>query len=490
MKKLKEHKKDVILFIIVFLISIVMCGAFLQPHYTHDTYRIVSDGYGFYSYDKFLKEARPFTAILTLFANIINLSIESYIIISFVLALIFLSASVVVVYNIFRSRFTSNKNLTNIFVLLISFITIFNYLAIEHIYFLECCILALGVLLSVFAAKIIIDKEKYAYAKSIILIIIAVFCYQGSIAIFPMIVLTYKLLFEKNNLKDSFIEIAKIALIYGMAMLLTIIFAEFLMGGSRITVNSAQIDILNIFHWLKELVINSLGVIPPYVNISIIALTCICLLILYKANAKEKIIYIFKYLLVTLAAIAISLAPVILGSGLDLTPRMCISYGTTIEISLLALMYITSKNNRKYQVIILFIITICVFVLIFALYVVLTNQHILTNKMDAERCQDIKQAVEEYEASTGIKVTKLAAVWREDCDLYYLNMIHAGAITQKALNSWASKEAITFYLDRKMIFLPFSIEQYVNFFVNEKSEKYTTEPIIIDGDVLYYNGGS
>lgn len=490
MKKLKEHKKDVILFIIVFLISIVMCGAFLQPHYTHDTYKIVRDGYEFYSYDKFLKESRPFTATITLLADKINLSIESYMIISFVLALIFLSASVVVMYKIFSKKNENNSKLINICIILLSFVTIFNYLAIEHIYFLECCILALGILLSVFAAKIIIDKEKYAYVKSIILIIIAVFCYQGSIAIFPMILLTYKLLFEKNNLKDNFIEIVKLALIYGMAMLLTIIFAKFLMGGSRITVNYTQIDILNIFHWFKELVINSLGVIPPYVNISIIALTCICLLILYKANAKEKIIYIFKYLLVTLTAIAISLAPVILGSGLDLTPRMCISYGTTIGISLLALVYVTSKNNRKYQVITLFIITICVFALNVALYVVLTNQHILTNKMDAERCQDIKQAVEEYEASTGIKVTKLAAVWRGDLDLYYPNMMHAGAITQKALNSWASREAITFYLDREMRFMPFSIEQYVNFFVYEKSEKYTTEPIVIEGDILYYNGSS
>ena len=45
MEKIKEHKKDLILFVIVFLISIVMCGAFLQPHYTHDTYKIVRDGY-------------------------------------------------------------------------------------------------------------------------------------------------------------------------------------------------------------------------------------------------------------------------------------------------------------------------------------------------------------------------------------------------------------------------------------------------------------
>lgn len=43
MEQLKKHKKELILFAIVFVIALTMCGAFLQPHYTHDTYRIVYD---------------------------------------------------------------------------------------------------------------------------------------------------------------------------------------------------------------------------------------------------------------------------------------------------------------------------------------------------------------------------------------------------------------------------------------------------------------
>ena len=346
MKKIKKHKKDLILFVIVFLVSIVMCGAFLQPHYTHDTYKIARDGYELYSYDKFLKEARPFTAIMTLFASKINLSIENYTLMSFVLALVLLSVSVVIVYKLFRKQFSNDSKWINILVLLISFVTIFNYLAIEHILFLECCILALGVLLSTIAAKCIINNEKCAYVKAAILIMIAVFCYQGSIAIFPMLVLTYKLLFEKGTIKSNFIEIIKIAIIYGIAMLSTILFSEFLMGGSRIKMDTTLIDIQNIFKWTKELVINSLGVIPPYVNIAIIVLTPITILIVYKVNFKEKLMYTMKYLLLILASVAICIAPAVVGSGLQLTPRMCLAYGSTIGISLFTILYIIDKNTK------------------------------------------------------------------------------------------------------------------------------------------------
>ena len=80
-------------------------------------------------------------------------------------------------------------------------------------------------------------------------------------------------------------------------------------------------------------------------------------------------------------------------------------------------------------------------------------------------------------------------MYRPDKDLYYPNIIHAKAITQKALNSWAVREAICFYLKRDLEYKSITKEQYLNFFVNEKSEKYTTEPIAIEGDVIYFNGG-
>ena len=487
MQKIKEYKKDLILFLLIFLVSLIMCSAFLKPHYTHDTYRIIYDGYEFYACDKFLRESRPFTALITLLANVVNLPIEIYMLISFIFALVFLSLSVVLIYKIFIRKFSNSNKLIGFLVMLISYITVYNYLAIEHIYFLECGILALGVLLSIVAAKTIIDNEEYKYIKAFMLILIAVFLYQGSISIFPMVVLAYKLLFQKNSIKEDFIDIVKVAIIYGICMLLSILFAWFIKEGSRITMHIDQISISNILNWLKNLVVDSLGVIPPFINIGFILVTLLAILVMAKTKIKNKVLYILKYLLIILASIAICIAPVLVGTGLALTPRMCIAYGSTIGLSLFTILNIVDKNNKKYQLIIISIITIITFILNFSLYVILTFEHLEVNKLDKANCEIIKNIVEEYEAETNIKVTKIAGVIKKNYK-YYPRFIHAGAITQKALNSWASREAICYYLGRHLEYAPITSEQMHDFFGESDSEEFSTDQIVIEGDVLYFCG--
>lgn len=486
MKKLKEHKKEIAIFLIVFIVALIMCSAFLRPHYTHDTYRIIYDGYEYYSYDKFLKESRPFTAILTLIADKINLSIESYMIISLIFALIFLSMSVVLIYKIFRKQYENNSKWTDIFIFLISYVTVYNYLAIEHIYFLECCILALGVLLSILAAKIVIDDEKYKYIKAFIIIVIAAFCYQGSIAIFPMVVFTYELLFQKNSTKNNFAHLVKTTVIYGIAMLLTILFAEIIMGGSRIRMDATQISSTNIIYWLKDLVVNSLGVILPYINIAIIILTCLFIMVFRKTDIKEKILYTLKYLLVILASIVICITPIVVGSGLELTPRMCIAYGSTIGLSLFVILFIANKNNKKYQLVIISIITIIIFILNFAVYILLTYEHLEVNKLDKENCEKIKEVIEEYEKETGIMVTRIAGIQRANGSKYYKGFIHAGDITENALSSWATRETIAYYIGRHLRYAPITSEQYQEFFAGKEWQEFSLEQIVIEGDVLYF----
>ena len=417
-----------------------------------------------------------------------NLPIETYMIISFILALVFLSISVVLLYKIFIKRYSNSSKWISILVIIISYITIYNYLTIEHIYFLECGMLALGILLSVIAAKVIIDDEKYKYIKAGIMIIIAVFCYQGSIAIFPMIVLTYKLLFQNNSLKKDFIDVVKIVIIYGISMLLTILFAELLMGGSRIQMDLNQFDISNILYWLNELVVNSLGVIFPYLNIGFIVLTILVILMKKGTNGKEKAFYILKYLLIILASIVICIIPIVVGSGLELTPRMCIAYGSTIGLSLFTMLLIVHKNDKKYQLVIISIITIIVFIFNFSLYVILTRQHLEVNKLDKANCEIVKEVVEKYEAETNIEVTRIAGCSKEEY-MYYPGFSHAGAITQKALNSWALRETICYYIGRHLDYAPITEEQYAEFFAGKKWEEFSTEQIVIEDGVLYFCGG-
>lgn len=486
-KYLKTHKRDIAIFFFVFIVSLIMCSAFLRPHYTHETYKIINIGYKDYSDLYFLKEGRPFTAMLTMIADLINLKIEIYILLSFISALIFLSLSVVSVYNIFKYK-TNNKILNFIFVL-VSFITIFNYLALEHVYFIECSIMSLGIFLSVQCAKIIIYDEKNKYVKTFLLGLIVVFCYQGSLAFLPMIVIFYKLFFEKDTLKQNIKDIFKISIIYIILMLLTIIYSKVLFGVTRTQIGAEPFSIIEVWKWAIQLAINSLGVIPPYVHIGYITLTILIIILLMKKTKKEKALYIFKYLFIVIYSVFLSLAPIVGGSGLELTPRTCLAYGCTIGLSLYLMLYIVVENNKKRQMNFISLIVICTFLLNCSIYCIITNQHLVVNRIDKENCEKINKVIETYENKTGVKVTKIASIRRIGTCEYYPGFVHAGTMTRRALNTWPLRETINYYTGRKLQFVVFPKEKYYQYFFGKAYDNFSLEQVVIEGDTLYFYGG-
>lgn len=481
MKFVKEHKKDFIIFIFIFMLSLIMCSAFLQPHYAHDTYKIIKDGLTSYSYERFIQDARPFTAIITILADKIHMSVELYSVISLILGLIFLSCSVVIIYKLCIRNFEGNNKIVKIMILLISFLLVYNYLAIEYIYFLESFMLALGILLSIVSTKMIIDKQQYGYIKATILLVIAAFCYQGSIAIFPMFLFAYYLLFEKDNIKTKIITQVKISLIYGITMLLTILYSNILFESTRIQIGNVEFSFYNIWNSMYKLLVKSFNIIPAYMHIGIIVIT-ILTICLQKKNRLELLL---SYVFIIIASIVISLMPVIMASGLNIEPRTSMAFGTTIGISMLFLLYSTQTAKTAIKIIIYIFISV-VFALNFFTYVIITNQHIMVNKIDKENCQRIKETIEEYEKETNIKVTKIAAVIRGNA--YYHGFMEVGCMTQAALNTWALREAIIFYIERDLEFAPITDEQYDEYFKGKQWDEFSNEQMVIEGNVLYFCG--
>ena len=125
-------KREVWMFLIVFALALLMCMAFLQPHYTHDTYYIELSGYSRYAQTNFVPEGRPITGLVMILADLINIDIKVLGVISFVIAIAFLSLSVVLLYKIMTKE---NKNISNqVMTLLVSFLIIFNYIVFNKQY--------------------------------------------------------------------------------------------------------------------------------------------------------------------------------------------------------------------------------------------------------------------------------------------------------------------------------------------------------------------
>ena len=489
MQKIRDNRKNILIFLCVFIVNLIMCSAFLHPHYPHETYKIIHIGYIEYSKLYYIKEARPFSALLTIIADAIHLPIEIYSVISFILAVIILSISILILYNIFKNKIKNNSRGKSILLLAISYLIIMNYFAIEYIFFMECCIMALAILFTMIIVKINIKDEKNKYVKTFLLGLIVVFCYQGALALFPIIVLTYKLLFEKNTIKQNIKEIIKISILYIFLMVIPILYTKLLFNGSRLQVGAAEVNISDILFWIKQLAVKSLEVIPPFVHIGIVTITAISIAVIYKEEPKEKAIYIVKYIFIILYAIVMSLAPIVTGSGLELTPRTCIAYSCTIGLSLLVLFIIINNNDNKYQKIYIVIFTIIIFILNFILYVIITNQHLQVNKIDKENCLKIGEIIEEYEEKNDIKVTKIATLRRENSSQYYPGFIHAGTLTRKALNTWPLRETIIFYTGRELQFELFPMEKYVQYFNGLESQVFSIKQVAIEGDTLYFYGG-
>ena len=271
-------------------------------------------------------------------------------------------------------------------------------------------------------------------------------------------------------------------------MLITIIYSKVLFGGSRVQMGAATVTFTEIISWAKSLAIDSLGVIPSFVHIGFIIFTTILILIFYN-NKKEKALFTLKYLFIILYAIVMSLAPIVGGSGLELTPRTCIAYSCTIGISLFILLWIILQNNKKFQLNLLAVITIITFALNFMLYVIITNQHLKVNKLDKENCLKIEKVIEKYEEVNNTKITKIATIRRTDSNQYYPGFIHAGTLTRKALNTWPVRETIVFYTGRKLEFTAFPMEIYKEHFSGLEFEDFSLRQVVIKGDTLYFYGG-
>lgn len=130
----EKSKNKLLIFITVFIISLVMCSAFLQAHYPHETYKIKIIGYTKYSKLYFLKEGRPFTAILTILMDILHIPVETYSLISFIIALIFLSISVTKLYFMLKNKIKNSSKRTLFIVTIINFIFDYNELFLHRIY--------------------------------------------------------------------------------------------------------------------------------------------------------------------------------------------------------------------------------------------------------------------------------------------------------------------------------------------------------------------
>ena len=224
---MKLNKKEVIEYIVLVAITCVIFFPFLQGHFATDTYNIANDGYKAYAMKFSLPDGRPFMVLLAFLADFLHVNIKVYVLFSLVVAILVSCFAILKLKNIVQ-KYKEPKNIfSEITLILISYVTMFNFTYIENMYFVECIAMSISILLFMISADILVSQEKNKYLlKSIILNILGVFCYQGTIGIFFAYVILFSILKNSNSKKQVFYDLVKSIICAGIALFMNFIFMK------------------------------------------------------------------------------------------------------------------------------------------------------------------------------------------------------------------------------------------------------------------------
>lgn len=482
------YKKDIISFIIIFVIACITLIGFFPMHYATDTYNIINIGYEEYMMNNSLKDGRIVMAILVFIANVFNMPIEIWIPILLVLAVIISCISVIILRNTILSYRPAKNKWVEVIVLLIAYCTIFNFMYLENLYFAECAVMALSVLVYMLSAKNIVKRH---YVKAILLAMLGVVSYQGTIGTIAVMALIFT--FLENTGKEKYVKYIILDIIKTIAILLLVAVVELLlikgicyftgMTGDRTQdINSIINNLKYIFNNFMRVIINTGGMLNDgsfITLLTIVSVLATILFIMYSEKTVENLVELILIIVVALASSFIASAMSLSGFN---SARIRFTIGALIGI-LLILMYCKSKLFEKVEApeIIFSFLVIAYMIINIYTYFSITAQHKITNEFEKIEAEKIVTEIEEYENENNIVVDKICIIKKNDNNYKLESSKNSCVLTCIATRcEWGVKGAIQYYTGRKL-------EQVDSNYIDKKEFELSEKQYDCIGDTLYVN---
>lgn len=502
MRFINNNKKNIVIFIVIFIITIVIYQGFISRHYATDTYNVVNKGYGLYAINNSFIDGRIFMGTLDIVAHFMNIDIDILVPVVTLIALIISCIAVIILKNMMTSMKKTDNIFLEIIATIIAYITIFNFMYVENMYFIESIVMSISILMYTLAVKEIVQKGKWYYIKAMLLAIIATFAYQGTIGLFLIYGFVFSVIKNKSNKKDiikDLVTIISIMLIAFIANIVQIHITTMLFntkqarleGISNILKNT--IDILKHFPMkvLYEVILNCCGLFPEAMLIIFIIFITIMSLIYEIKNKNENMVMgIIEILILTLL---VSIAMCIISLGTYNTGRIHNEIGALIGVIFIYIycnsdIFFKSGNIKAILIVTLLIYTIITMCNTSNLII----QHKIVNNTEKEICENIEKYIESYEEENNTTVTeaKYFKVVSKDTDQFFKNVPNQSVLTYNGIAcSWSSIGTINFYTKRNFKDERLTIVENKEIFykyIELKSEGYDNNFVIID-NVLYYS---
>lgn len=482
-------KKKLIKYILAFVLGCLFTCILFIPSFNMDGICTKYYGYDLTSLN-FLGAGRILTYLSYVFFAVIKLPISALSVLSILLSNIFLSISVVDIYEIINNE-KGNKKL----LFILSFLLIYNPITLELFLFDEAFIMCLGILFGIKGIKILNSNLESKYFISVIFTSLCAMCYQGVLCIFlPLAFLNIILRAKYQNMKDELKyivkELFKVLLIYFLVLLINFVLLKCI---NIFIISSKKSATLNIFGNIVQairLCIWSIKTLDGYVNIKLYYFIMFLFgiyLIIAKINKKMN----FKYMFYLLFTIALSIgSPFIINLAMNTSEnytaaRMYVSIGFIIPIiSIYIYKYFNILTKSIYKIIFYALIGIY-FIFVFTGYIIISKGGLDSYNMDIKYINNIKNEITNYENESGKKVKRI--YWAYDIDSKFCHDVgFCNSYSYRFFaRDWSAESAIG-VLNENIDYIKMSDDDKLEYFDTDINyTKYEREQLIFDNESLY-----
>lgn len=404
-----KQKKNIIVFIISVVLSVIILCFFVTGYYSIDTHRIYSQGYIDYATkDAYIRDGRLFSALIFVLIGLINPEMIIVYIINIMIAIMILSVCVIQIYHLIERYKKLESIKSRIIAFMLSYTYIFNFLIVDVLKFIDSFVIATSILLFIIAIKKIVIEKKNKIG--FLLTVLGIICYQGTIPVYIATAIFITLLENKKINKEYFKTIMPCAISIFVAALLSVVIVNLvpiitkMEMTNRITgVDPKECIQKNLMN-LNSIIFYSFYMFPSYAWIGI-SLLIICISSV-KGIRKKKIQFSINVLFIFMTFIG-SLLVLLPIQNFWEAPRATLVLGQVIS-AMLIYIYCTNfeeKQMNTYQKIIVGIIVIY-FILTLISVMSSTYQYKLGNLIDKEFSEKLENEFVGLEKQ-GIEIHKI-----------------------------------------------------------------------------------
>ncbi len=497
-EKILNNKKDIYIFLGMTIFSVIICANFLRIHFAADTYCLNS--YGYHSYIlHFLNSARIFSALELWISQILDITLLTNLRIMSVIAIGCMALSWFILYKYSIKLLQKEKSIFfNILIGLVSFLIIFTFSTCEMLMFAESGMMGLSILLSIIAACIFNSNVKHRYIWSWVLVLLASFAYQSTIALFVLVALIMESYRNNGDIKKIVKEALMIGLIYGISLVINlgvVKIIENIQNSSMRATTIPQISefINTIIEYGTVMVYDTFNLIPKGLYLGIIGI--ISIVFIYKVYKSKRYFNIFEYIMLILLAFIMPLLPVIVTPQEQqyLEPRMTPSFASILGILILYIICKmqnqddknnTNKSEKIINKILIFISTFLV-VMNSIYFIYASTENRASAYLDRNVAKSIIEEIYEYENENQIKIENIGLAWDKNPSNYYNGQpTMESANVRSMVIDWSVLEVIEFYSGEKYnkVETPSNI---IEIFNEKNWDLYNQDQLIFEGNTLY-----